>query len=414
MNENFEYALDLAKQNKDVAFPLAEYEGRLARIRAAMAEQKLDLLFLSSPEAIFYVTGFNCEWYQAQSPASFPPTSGVAVHVNADKVILFETPSEAVLTTLSTTDLCDVRIFPLKERRNGQRYICENLKAEGWLKGRIGLELRNYRPNPVVSEQFRATLTDFGLEIADATDMMAEIRRLKSDLEIAAHKEAARIADVGLNAAFAAIAPGVTELEVFGAMIQAMAKEGGEFPAILPPVASGIRSNCLHPLSGRREIQRNERVCVDTSGVYKRYHSNTARTCWVGDPPDDVVAFHDKTVGAFDIVAEMIAPDMEILPLLKALEDYYASVGILDEAYWFGGYETGIAFPPDWVGSLVYDLSFTKPGDRFAPMTVINHECNFFGPRGTGLSATIDAIIFEKDTAYLTSQIDRHIQVIEA
>ncbi len=411
MQEHFQTALEMAKDHKDVAFPAQEYSDRLTRIRKAMLEAGLDLVFLSSPEMMYYVSGFFCEWYQAQSAAAAPPTSGVAIHVDHDRFILFESPREAILATIVAVD-CDLRTFPQAEVRNGQDFIIRELAQEGWLKGRIGLELRNYRPNPVVSAEFREKLEHQGLAVLDATDIVAKVRRIKSDLEIAAHWEAARLTDVGLNAARDAIAPGVTELEVFGVMIQAMAKEGGEFPGIIPPVASGIRSNCLHPLSSRREIKRNERVWVDCSGVFKRYHCNTARTFWVGDPPDDVVEFHNKTIGAFDIIADMIAPGMETLPMLEALQDYYASVGILEQAYWSGGYETGIAFPPDWVGSLLYDLHFTQPGDRFEPMTVINHECNFFGPRGTGQSATIDAIIFERTRASLCSTIGRELQII--
>lgn len=414
MQTNFDIALEMAKEHNAAPFPVEEYKDRLRRIRAVMAENELDLVFLSSPEMMFYLTGFECEWYQAQSPAVSPPTSGVAVHVDHDDPILFESPREAILARLVAFPGCDVRSYPNTFVRNGQDFILEQLNAEGWIKpnARIGLELRNYRPNPVISEMFRQKLDAEGLANCDVTDLMAKVRRVKSQLEIEAHWEAARLTDIGLNAARDAIAPGVTELEVFGAMIHAMTKEGGEFPGILPPVCAGIRSNCLHPISSRREIQRGERVWVDCSGVFKRYHCNSARTYWVGDPPDDVVEFHNHTIGAFDIIKDMLAPGMKIRPMLDAIDDHYETTGVKKHIYWSGGYETGIAFPPDWVGSLLYDLFFTGEDDVFEPMTVVNHEANFYGPRGTGQSATIDAIIFEQDRASLCSHVPREIQVI--
>lgn len=411
MKENLNTALAMAPDHKEVAFPKEEFEGRLTRIRAAMSKANVDLIFISSPEMQYYVSGFQCEWYQGQSPAQNPPTSGIAVHVDHDRYIHFETPSETMLVATGTWS-DDVRIFPLAQRRDGLGFIQKELKAEGWLRGKVGMELRNYRPNPLVSGKFRAMFEAEGMEVVDVTDLLAEVRRIKSELEIEAHFEAARIADIGLKAAIAAIAPGVRELEVWGEMIAAMAREGGEMPAIIPPVASGFGSNCLHRLSSTKEIRRGERVWLDTSGVRHRYHSNTARTCWVGDPPDDVVEFHNKTIGAFDIIRNMLKPGMEIVPMLEAVRNYYSDQGILEEAYWSGGYELGIAFPPDWVGSLYYDLAYTAPGDVFAPMTVVNHECNFFGPRGTGQSATIDTIIFERDQATFGSTIGREIQVI--
>ena len=382
MKKNAEIALELAIAQNQPPFPPDEYARRLTVLRKAMERAGITVGFFSSPEMMCYITGFACEYYQAQSPIHSPPASGVAVHVDHDKFIFFETPREAVLAALEVVPGADLRYYPNAMVRDGQSFILSELKSVGWLSGVVGLELRNYRPNPIVSAQFQAKIKAYGLTVTDMTDQMAEVRRIKSDLEIDAHRRAGELADIGLNAARGTIAPGVTELEVFGAMIQAMASAGGEFPGIIPPVASGIRSNCLHQLSSRREIQKNERVWVDCSGVNKRYHTNTARTFWVGDPPDDVVEFHAKTIGAFDIIAEMMKPGMEIRPMLEAINDYYASVGILDNIYWSGGYEIGIAFPPDWVGSLLYDLHFSKPGDVFEPMTVVNHECNFYGPRG--------------------------------
>jgi hypothetical protein len=94
------------------------------------------------------------------------------------------------------------------------------------------------------------------------------------------------------------------------------------------------------------------------------------------------------------------------------VREHYAAAGILDELYWSGGYELGIAFPPDWVGDFIYDLDHVTPEDRFRPMTVANHECNFFGPRATGLSATIDTMLFHAETAALASRFPRRLEAL--
>ena len=68
---------------------------------------------------------------------------------------------------------------------------------------------------------------------------MRELRWVKSPLERAAMREAAEIADTGMQAARDALAPGVTELEVYGEMVAALARAGGENPAITQPVLFG-------------------------------------------------------------------------------------------------------------------------------------------------------------------------------
>ncbi len=411
MKENFEAALAAADQHKELPFPQAEFTARLTRIREAMEEAKADILFATAPESIYYLTGFQCEWYQAQSGRAFPPTSGLAIHVDHDRMIHFETPSEAMLAAIGAVST-DVRIFPLEARRDGLPFILAELEAEGWLKGCAGLELYNYRPNPVIAERYKSGFANAGCNVVDATDIIRHARHIKSPLEMDAVGEAARIADIGMLAARDAIAPGIMELEVFGEMIAAMTRAGGEFPAILPPVISGFRTHCLHPLASRKKIEPGDRVNVDLCGVYKRYHSNICRSFWVGEPPRSAVDLHNKSIAAYDIIEEMLRPGLPVVDLLNAVRDHYAAAGILEQSYWSGGYELGIAFPPDWVGAWIYDLSMSSKTETFEPMTVANHECNFFAPEKTGLSATIETFLFFESSARIASHVSREIQVL--
>ena len=54
-----------SQPEQELAFPPEKYRARLDRIRARMAEDDIDCLFLSSPECMNYVSGYQCEWYQA-------------------------------------------------------------------------------------------------------------------------------------------------------------------------------------------------------------------------------------------------------------------------------------------------------------------------------------------------------------
>lgn len=411
MKRNFLSALKDAPNHPEAPFPLEEFHNRLAATRQAMASAGIDMLFLTSPESLFYVSGFQGEWYQAQSGRAFAPTSGIAVHVDHEHTIHFETPSEAILTAIGTVST-DVRIFPLEMRRNGIEYICQELGREGWLNGTVGLELYNYRPNPVVAQRFSKGFEEAGAKIVDGTDILRQLRHIKSPLEMQSLTEAARLAEIGMKAARDAIQPGVMELEIFGEMIAAMTRAGGEFPGILPPVASGFRSNCLHPLSSRKKIEMGERVFVDVSGVYNRYHVNLARTFWVGEPPADVVVMHNTSVEAFDIIEPLLRPGMPVLELLNTARDHYDAHDLVDDAYWSGGYEMGIAFPPDWVGHFIYDLTHSGEDDVFHPMTAVNHECNFYGPNSTGMSATIDTIFFHEDRAEFACEFPRQLEAL--
>jgi hypothetical protein len=57
---------------RDIPFTLDEYQDRLDRIRSRMVAEEIDLVWVSAPESLCYVSGCTCEWYQAQSPAEWP------------------------------------------------------------------------------------------------------------------------------------------------------------------------------------------------------------------------------------------------------------------------------------------------------------------------------------------------------
>jgi Xaa-Pro aminopeptidase len=406
-----ETVLEDCRPELEVAFSRAEYRERLDRIRERMAADEIELLYLTSPESLFYVSGYACEWYQSESPKAWPPTSGIAIHIDHDKLILFDTPSEEILVRFVTV-ANDVRIFPIDNRRDGIGFIVEELRAEGWLGATVGFELHSHRPNPAVSQRFREAFEAAGCRVADGSDILRELRWIKSPQEMAYLERAGEICDIGLRAARDAIGPGVSELEVYGEIIRAMAVAGGENPGITLPVLSGQRANSGHALASRKLIRAGEQVNVDVCGVYNRYHCNAARSFFVGDPPKEVLDFYQQAAGAMDLIEGLIEPNLRVGELVSSLKAYYEEQGIWENASWVGGYEMGIGFPPDWVGNFVYEMSHEDSKVLFEPGTAVNFESVFFGPRMAGLTYLIDTLMFSSEEAHLASAMPRGLTVL--
>jgi Xaa-Pro aminopeptidase len=290
--------------------------------------------------------------------------------------------------------------------------IVEDLCRRGWLNGTVGIEMWSGRPPRGYSELFQSALEAAGARVVDATAIARRIRRIKSPAEIEKIREAQRIADIGMRAAIEHLAPGVTELDVYGEMTYAMSKAGGEPAAIILPVVSGGKSACVHGLSSRRRIQQGDIVNVDVCGVFDRYHANMARTCSIGEPSDAIATRCAKVAGAVEVVRSTIRPGLPVRELLSALERYYEGEGLLGELWWVGGYELGISFPPDWVGGWFFD-TWNDPGDdAFDPGVVTNLEGNFYLPELTGLSMQINTLVFTEDAAEMIHGIAPDLVVV--
>ncbi len=403
-----------AQPDREQPFSDEEFANRLTRIRQAMAETKIDCLFLSSPESMYYVSGYMCMWYQTESPMEWSATNGIAVHVDHDRFIHFETEREAVLTrTFSCSK--DTRYFPKDSYRDGTAYIASELKAEGWLDGNIGLEMYAMRPNRAVSDRFQDAFERAGAKVIDGSGILREVRWVKSEAEIACLKESCRIASAGLKRAAEVLRPGVTELKVQGEVICAMAKAGGELQSMIMPVLSGKKSNAAHALATRRKMQAGEPVAIDVSGVHKRYHMNCARTFYLGEPPADVRDVTDRAAGVMEVVKECLRPNLPVRELNEKVKAYYDEQDLWSSRGWIGGYEMGIGFLSDWVGSFVYDPLAEKNADRvFEPGTAVNHEIQIFMPRHVGQFFMIESLLFEEDQAsFATPDVPYTLNIVE-
>ena len=152
-----ERTLRFLRPAAETVFTLDEYRRRLERVRAAMAAGNIDTLYLTSPEAVCYLSGYRAEWYQAQGPTAWLPVTGIAVHADADDFIHIEVQNEEILAGFTTVSR-DLRIFggDAQPSEDVIGFIVETLDGEGWLGGRVGLEMHSYRPNRAVSERLQA------------------------------------------------------------------------------------------------------------------------------------------------------------------------------------------------------------------------------------------------------------------
>jgi Xaa-Pro aminopeptidase len=402
-----------SRPENEAPFTREEFHDRLTKLRRRMSEANIDMLYLMAPESMYYLSGYQAEWYQAQSPRHWPASSAIAVHVDYDRYILFDSEREAVLGRIFTLST-DTRYFPRNALRGSTDFVVTELKAAGWLNGTVGLELWSYRPNRIISEDIQAAFEVAGSRVVDGTDLLRDVRWVKSAAEIECLEEAARIANIGMAEARKTVRAGVTELEVYGEMVRAMTVAGGENPGITMPVLSGTKTNALHGVATRRRINHGELVLVDLSGVYKRYHVNMARTFSVGEPAAEAKTIADRAAASMEIIRGMLRPNLPVCEFNETVKAFLTQEKLWERRGWIGGYEMGIAFPPDWVGNFVYDpLSQLNAERVFEPGTAVNYENQFFLPHHAGQYFTIDTFLFKDAEALMMTTQPFELIVVE-
>lgn len=391
-----------------IAFSPEEYARRLTRLQQAMAEDGVDTLVLSSPEAQNWLHGLTLRWYKANGPRDWRPLTCTVVRVDAGYVLFEGIEHTEMIRRTSVAQ--DVRLLPRYERDGMLRFIVRELAQEGWVSGsRVGIELFSAIPNPAVSKMMEGALLDAGARVVDATLTARRVRMIKSADEIVAVKQAAAICDSGLLHLADVLRPGMTELDAHGELIRGLSAAGGE-PAGLHQVAFvGLAAlGVYHEISGRRVITESDFLDVDPCGVFKRYHSNRSQMYTFREPPQAAVDLLKLLAGGFDILLERARPGVRIGDVNAELYAYYRDAGVfeLNSSVWIGGYEMGIAFPPDWVGEWKFTVVGGEDDDRVFESGMV---ANFESMCGIGV---LDTFIIEDDKTSLLSQLPHEIMVV--
>ena len=172
------------------AFPVGEYGERVEKVRREMERRGIDVLLVSSPPNITYLTGYDMIWYYLTSPVS------VAVHADSGQTVFFEVPyHQPTVEWHAVVD--DAEYFG--DGQTPAEYIVSSLKGRGWLKGNVGVEEWSRAPSGVVINEIKQGFADAGANVVDGSWVVDRVRLIKSAPEIEVMRKAASIADKAME-----------------------------------------------------------------------------------------------------------------------------------------------------------------------------------------------------------------------
>ena len=397
-----EQAAQIASRPQDLAFEPAEYAERLRRLQSAMEQANIETMIVSAPDGMCWLHGYQARWYKSHSTTAWPPFHCTAVHLGDDRLLHFDMERHRLLIP-RTSVASDLRLSSAATFDEWLDFFVGELQAEGWLGGSVGIEKWSSVPNRATSEMIEAALQSRGCTVVDGSLVTRRVRRLKSRAEIDVLRRAADVCDAGVRALQAALAPGVTELEAREAMMHAMTAAGGEPAALQENVWAGT-SPLIHALSSRRQFAPGEIVCADPCGVVDRYHANAARTLSIGEPDAAAVALMDVLAEGMRLFEESAGPGEPVSDVQRILRAFYQESGVWERRGWLGGYEFGVALPPDWVCEWMFSVDDADSDDVFEEGLVTNYESV------VGL-VLIDTFIIGADGAERLSSVPQEILV---
>jgi len=158
--------------------------------------------------------------------------------------------------------------------------VLQELNLENNRVGTVGIEedLPRVPYNTLMSD-----LVDYKLE--NATDILEDLRLIKSPNEIKQLRKTADICEIAYEAFFDSIKPGIPEYKITAAMEYAAKAEGAE--TVHFAIASGpvIDRSGTPPHSNI--LQKGDMISIAFSLSYEGYHNQVSRCCVIGTPNRD-------------------------------------------------------------------------------------------------------------------------------
>ena len=349
---------------KDIPFSDSEYQRRLAKTRAAMADKGIDTLFVTDPS--------NMAWLTAYDGWSFYVHQGVIMFADADPVWWGrrQDANGAVRTVWMGNDrvIGYADNYVQSTERHPMQDLAQRLRDFG-VKGRVGVEMDNYYFSAKAFDTLRTEMPD--IEFVDATALVNWQRGIKSDEELAFMRKAAAISDKIINGLVERVEPGIPKneivAEVFGDAVRGVDGAWGDYPAIVPLLPSGSDAAAPHLTWDGRQFATGEATFFEISGCYRRYHAPLSRTIFLGTPTDELKRAEAALIEGLEAGLDKARAGNRACDIANALAEPLERAGIERGARC--GYPIGISYPPDWgertISLRSEDQTILQPGMTF-------------------------------------------------
>jgi Xaa-Pro dipeptidase len=364
------------RNRTDIAFPMVEYERRLADLRRRMEERGIDAMMVTTPHNICYLTGFDSVGYYYFHAMVFPLV-GEPFAVSR----LLENSGVQAYTWIEQSR-------PYKDYEDPMDVLAKALGEFGLLDKRIGFEKSCWFFTAVQQERLFAKCPD--TKFIDHSGIVEQGRVIKSEYEIDLMRKAARTTEAGMRAGIEAVKVGVSENDIAAEIQYAMTKAGSEWPAIAPFVASGPRGAIGHATWSGRIIQPDEFIFIEIAGAIRRYHAPIMRTVTVGKIDATIQEGEKIVIEAINAAIDCIKPGVRAEEVDTLSRSIIAKSSFGAQQASRVGYSVGIGMSPDWGEGQILSMQPKETRELRANMTFhLIPWVQIPGKGGLGITETV-------------------------
>lgn len=337
-------------------FTRSEYAERLAKTRRAMERAGVDLVIVTDPSNMHWLTGYDgWSFYVHQCvvvPGSGEPIwYGRGQDANGAK-------RTAYLAHHNIVGYPDH--YVQSNERHPMDLLSKLIEERGWANASIAVEMDNYWFTAAAYASLVKHLPN--ARFKDAQGLVNWQRAVKSKTELDYMRKAGRIVEAMHRRIVEKVEPGIRKsdlvAEIYDAGIRGVDGFGGDYAAIVPLLPSGADASAPHLTWDDKPMKSGEGTFFEIAGCYRRYHCPLSRTVFLGKPTQAFLDAEKATLEGMEAGLAAARPGNTCEDIANAFFAVLKKYGIVKDNR--TGYSIGLSYPPDW-GERTMSL---RPGDR--------------------------------------------------
>ena len=303
-------------------------DAKLDRVRALMAEEKVDALVVRAPDDVLYLTNF---WGMKGYEAVVFPREGEPT------LVCLEASAEDAARMAWTDDVRYLRGYADDDPRPPLARTIELAQASAEGLGRIGLELSlgTQASDRMVGEPTTFThdwFHSFGTDVIDATPLLARARALKTEQELERMRLANEIAAAAMEHTRAELRPGMKESEAAALWAGYVHGEGTgwkgqvELALAYSLVWSGPGIKTF-TATGDLPVQADQPTLFEIWVCADGYWCDHTKNLCPGELRDDYAELDRQLLGVYERALEHCRPGASLAELDRLVRDGIAEAG---------------------------------------------------------------------------------------
>ena len=321
-----------------IHFTNKEFSERKVQAIEKLKKQNLDALLMFRQESMYWLTGYDT--------FGFVFFQCLVLTVKGDLILLTRAPD--LRQAQNTSILKDIRIWVDKDQSSPTDDLKIILNELNLGDSNIGVEYESYGLTGRNAIKLNNSLKNFAA-LHDKSEIINQLRVIKSPSEITYVKKAAKLADDAMDAAWKCVKAGQSESKILAEMQGAVFNGGGDYPANDFIIGSGKNALLCRYQSEKRTLEKVDQLSIEWAGTYKHYHSAMFRTIVIGNINKKQEKMYEACLEALKACENKLKPGNKAGEVFDCHAEVLDRLGYKNSRMNACGYSLGSTFSPNWM-----------------------------------------------------------------